>query len=451
MSKSANPATAKGGIGWYPWYVVFALTATYTFSFIDRQIISLLVGPIQEDLQITDFEISLLQGLAFGIFYTILGIPIGRLADRKSRRLIITIGIAVWSAMTIACGMARTYWQLFLARIGVGVGEATMSPAAYSIISDYFPKERLSTAISIYFAGVYLGSGLAFILGGWVISLVADMDSISLPLFGEVRAWQAAFIMVGLPGVFFAIWMRTIREPKRRDRITEHADDVGIGWDEVRAFISPRARVYVFIGLAFGFHALFGYGQSAWVPEFYVRVHGMARSDVAYTFGLITLVLATSGLIAGGLLSDKLEAHGRPDAKLLIAALGTSLMLPFAVLYPLVENTTLSFTLLGFTAFFGGFPYGVGAASLQVITPNEMRALVSAAFLFILNIVGLTMGPSSVAALTDFVFVDPMAVGKSLSITAAWSAPLTVILLLAIRKAYVAHAESAKKWMSGPG
>lgn len=438
-------ATARS-VGWYPWYVVFVLTATYTFSFIDRQIISLLVGPIQSDLGITDFEISLLQGLAFGLFYTFLGIPIGRMADRKSRRMIITVGISIWSLLTVACGLARNYWQLFLARLGVGVGEATLSPSAYSMISDYFPRNRLATAISIYFAGVYLGSGIAFILGGWVIDLVSGQSAVSLPLIGEVRAWQAAFILVGVPGAFFVLWLQTVREPPRRDRIYAGAEVPHAGWGDVWKFVRPRARAYILISLAFGIHGLLGYGQAAWVPEFYVRVHGMARADIAYYFGLITLVFGTAGLIFGGWVSDRMEAKGRKDAKLMTAAAGTTLLIPFVVAYPIVESTELSLLLLAFNALFAGIPYGVGAASLQVITPNEMRALVSAAFLFILNIVGLTFGSSSIAALTDFVFADPMAVGKSISITAAWSAPMVVLLLLLARRPFVRHADEAIAW-----
>ncbi|MGH8561818.1 MAG: MFS transporter, partial [Nevskiales bacterium] len=195
----------------YAWYVVAVLMVAYVFSFIDRQILNLLVGPIRRDLGISDTQMSLLMGFSFALFYTICGIPLGRLADSKSRRTIIAVGIFFWSIMTAACGTARHYWQFFLYRMGVGVGEATLSPSAYSLIADYFPREVRATAISVYSMGIYIGSGLAFLLGGLVIKFAGQAEVV-LPVVGATRPWQLIFFMLGIAGILFTFAMYTVRE-----------------------------------------------------------------------------------------------------------------------------------------------------------------------------------------------------------------------------------------------
>jgi MFS family permease len=198
------------------WVTVAILMVAYVLSFIDRQILNLLVGPIRRDLMISDTQMSLLMGLSFALFYTVCGIPLGRLADTKSRRGLIAIGVLFWSAATAACGMAKLYWQFLICRIGVGVGEAALSPAAYSLIADSFPAERRATAISVYSMGVYLGSGIAFLLGGLVIKFASAQGDVMLPVLGEVRPWQLIFLILGAAGVLFTLLMLAVREPARR-------------------------------------------------------------------------------------------------------------------------------------------------------------------------------------------------------------------------------------------
>ena len=188
----------------YAWYVVGVLTLCYVLSFVDRQILSLLVGPIKRDLRITDTRVGVLQGLAFAIFYTLAGLPIGRLVDTRNRRNLVMAGVAVWSVFTSACSAAGTFWSLFLARIGVGVGEATLNPSAFSLISDYFPRERLNTALSVYYVGVLVGSGLALTAGGTIVDAATRAGAIHLPLLGETAAWRLTFLAVGAPGLLFA-------------------------------------------------------------------------------------------------------------------------------------------------------------------------------------------------------------------------------------------------------
>ncbi|MBM3290992.1 MAG: MFS transporter, partial [Candidatus Hydrogenedentes bacterium] len=200
----------------YAWYVVGVLMLVYVLSFVDRQILSLIVDPVKKDLGVSDTMMGLLMGFSFALFYSILGVPFGWLADQRSRRSIIAVGVAVWSAMTAACVAAKAFWHLFMLRVGVGVGEAALSPAAYSLITDYFPRNRLATAISVYGMGIYIGSGMAFLLGGVVVRFTATSGDLVWPIIGEVRPWQLVFFVVGLPGLLVAALVYTIREPLRR-------------------------------------------------------------------------------------------------------------------------------------------------------------------------------------------------------------------------------------------
>ena len=199
------------------WIVVFILMLAYIFSFVDRYIINLLVEPMKRDMNLSDTQVSLLLGASFALFYSFLGIPLGRFADLYNRKKIIIGGIGLWSIMTALCGLTKNYGQLFLARMGVGIGEATLSPAAYSIISDYFSQKRLAMAISVYSLGIYLGSGLAYAGGGYLIQKLDKMENILLPLIGEIYAWQLIFIIVGLPGLLISLLVFLfVKEPVRQ-------------------------------------------------------------------------------------------------------------------------------------------------------------------------------------------------------------------------------------------
>lgn len=431
----------------YSWYVVGVLTVAYTLSFIDRQIINLLIGPIKADLGVSDFEISLLTGMAFAFFYTILGIPLGAMADRKNRKWIISIGLFLWSLMTMASGFAKNFGQLFLARMGVGVGEATLSPCAYSMISDYFPRDKLARAHSFYTMGIYLGSGLAFILGGWVISAIAEAPSVILPLVGEIRSWQAAFIIVGLPGILYLIFMVTIKEPKRRGLMsTQGAADIGV--KEGIAYVIQHKAAYLAIFFAIGLNSIQGYGAATWVPEFYVRVHDMNRADVAYIFGMLILLFQSTGVMAGGWMADWLQNRGHKDAKIRIAFYAALLGIPFQGSFGLVSDTNLSFALLAVGAFCTAIPYGVAASALQAIAPNEMRGKVIAIYFFIINMIGLGLGGTIIASFTDFVFMDEAKLGWSMAATAIVFLPIQAFILYKALNPFKALLEKAEKGYS---
>lgn len=400
---------------WYAWWVVGVLMLAYVSAFVDRQILALMVEPIKRDLNISDTRLSLLMGASFAVFYSILGFPIGRLADRRSRRGIIGWGIAAWSIMTALCGVARSYGQLFLARVGVGVGEAALSPPAFSLIADYFPRERLGTAIGVYSLGIYLGSGIALMLGGWVVGQVAGAAAWHLPLVGAVQPWQAVFIAIGLPGLLLALLIRTIREPAR-GATSGGVPVAPVPLGEVLAYVKRHRQAFLSHNLGFALIAMVNYGWAFWVPSFLTRVHGWTASYAGYLYGLWTVTFGVAGVVVGGYLGDVLGRRGYVDAKLRVGIIGAICQIGSTFLYlfapaPFVEAALIPST------FFASFGFGAAAAGIQEISPVPMRAQTSALYLFIVNLIGLGVGTYFVAALTDNVFRDERDVGKSLLVS----------------------------------
>ncbi len=405
----------------YAWYVVAVLVVAYTFSFIDRQILSLLVQPMKRDLGISDFEMSLLQGFAFAIFYTLIGLPIGRMVDNKNRIVIISVGILVWSLMTALCGIARGYWELFLYRMGVGVGEAALSPAAYSMLADYFRPERMGVALGVYGMGIYIGAGMALIIGAQVIAVVGAGGVITLPVIGEIFPWQMVFIAVGLPGIFIAAWMWTIKEPERRGHMRTEIDADGteklapLPFSEVVDYMWLNRLTLCTQNVCAAMAAMMAYGVAAWVPSFLLRTHGWSIVDAGVYYGTIVMVFGTAGVILGGWAGDKVTAMGKDNGRLLVMAGGCLAAAPFALSYPLVDNITLVLVLLAISTFFSTFAMAPAAAAVQELMPNQMRGFASAVLIFVINIIGLGLGPSAIAAMTDFYYGDEMMLRYSLA------------------------------------
>jgi MFS family permease len=423
------------------------LTLLYVFSYIDRTILTLLVAPIRADLQISDTEISLLHGFAFAIFYTLLGLPLGRLADSRHRISIISIGVAVWSIMTAITGFAKSFWQLFLARMGVGVGEAALSPAAYSVIADYFPPDKLSRAMSTYVMGTYLGMALAYIIGGGVVGALEGMPPFSLPFVGELAAWRMAFLVVGLPGIVLALLVWTVREPQRRGALRNQGKPVAsVPLRDLFAFITRHRRTYTAHFLGFGLLCLLINGMALWTPTFLIRVHGWSIGEAGIAYGAMIGIFGGSGVVAGGWVSDRLERRGVRGACLLAAAVGTSCAVVPTALMPLMPTDTLVLILMAPALFFGSFPFGLAVSALQQITPNQMRGQVSAIYLFFCNLLGIGCGPLVVALVTDYIFRDDAALGYSMSIVGGLSALAAAIVLFAGRRPYIFSLARARRW-----
>ncbi len=407
------------------------MTIAYMFSYIDRQIISLMVGPIREDLGISDSAFSLLVGLAFALFYTVLGIPIARLADARNRRNIIAIGIAFWSFATAACGLAKNFTQLFVARIAVGVGEAALSPAAYSMLADMFSPKKLGRAIGVYSSGVFIGIGLSFIIGAYLVTALEANGGLALPLFGHLKPWQATFVIVGAPGVLIALFMLTVREPKRSNMA---ADTMPVR--AVVGYAVRHRRVYLFHFFGFAMLTLMFNGIMAWAAEYFIRIHEIPRADIGPRLGILAAVFGGTGIVCGGMFSDFLAARGYVDAPIKAGLTGAILLLPFAVAAPLVDNPDVSLMLFAPLLFFVSFPFGPAAAGLQLITPHRMRAQMSAVYLFFVNLTGIGFGGTAVALMTDFVFHDDLKLHWSMASVAAIGGVLAILLLTLAQKPF---------------
>jgi MFS family permease len=428
------------------WVTVAILMVAYVLSFVDRQILNLLVEPIRRDLMISDTQMSLLMGLSFALFYTVCGIPLGRVADTRSRRGLIAVGILFWSAATAACGMAKMYWQFLLCRIGVGVGEAALSPAAYSLIADSFPAERRATAISVYSMGVYLGSGLAFLVGGLVIQFASAQGDVTLPVLGEVRPWQLIFLILGVAGVLFTLLMLAVKEPARRGA----GAGVAVPLSEVGRYIRANRRTVLLHNFGFAGLAFAGYGSAAWVPTFYIRTYGWDAGQVGIVYGCIVAVFGCLGIVFGGRLADWMAKRGRSDANMRVGLYAALAALPLVLLFPLMDSALWASVLLAPTVFCLSMPFGVAPAAIQEIMPNSMRGQASAIYLFVITLIGLGIGPTAVALVTDFVFADDNALRYSLLIVTTLAVLMSIILLAKSLKPYRESVTRLEQWAASP-
>ena len=367
-------------------YALSVLVVVYTFNFIDRQILSILMEPIKADLGLSDTQLGLLTGFAFALFYATLGIPIARLADKGNRRNLIAGALTIWSAMTAMSGLAQNFWHLLIARIGVGIGEAGCSPPAHSIISDYHPAEKRATALGIYSLGIPVGILFGFLAGGWL---------------NQFFGWRVAFFVVGVPGIILAILVKlSLREPIR-------------GMSEGRADTAPHPTVketFTFLWskrsfrhLAFGggLTAFVGYGVVTWVPSFLIRSYGMQTGEVGTYLGLILGIPGGIGIVLGGWMADR---YGSRDTRwyLWIVTVALLLGVPFSLGIYLTDSVGMALLFLCIPVLLGNFYQATTFSQTQGLVPLRMRAVAAAVLLFILNIIGLGAGPQAIGLLSDF-------------------------------------------------
>lgn len=366
-------------------YALSVLVVVYTFNFIDRQILSILLEPIKADLLLSDTQLGLLTGFLFALFYAVLGIPIARYADRGNRRNLIALALTIWSGMTALSGLAGNFWQLALARIGVGVGEAGCSPPAHSIIADYYPAHRRATALGIYSLGIPFGILFGFIAGGWM---------------NEFFGWRVAFFVVGIPGLLLAIIVRfSLREPPRgmAEGKTLDTDQPSV-METFKTLWSKRAFRHLSIGG--GLTAFVGYGVTTWFPSFMIRTHGMDTGEVGTYLGLILGIPGGIGIVLGGYLADR---YGSRDTRwfLWIVTVALLLSLPFAIAMYLVDDGYFALALMIIPVMLGNFYQATTFSQVQGLVGLRMRSVAAAVLLFILNIIGLGLGPLFVGTLSD--------------------------------------------------
>lgn len=394
------------------WCAVALLTLAYILSFIDRQILGLLITPIKGSLQLTDTQLGLLMGPAFAIFYVSLGWPIGWMADRFNRRNIIVAGVALWSIMTALCGLSRSFGQLFLSRIGVGVGEATLTPSALSLIGDMFPKGSRARATAIYMGGVQVGTGLAYLVGGKVSGMLSKAGTVDVPIFGAIEGWQAAFLAVGLPGLLVALAIMGIREPARLKAGDEPTEALSL-WAALR-YIGSRWTAYVPVGLGMCAVTTAAYA-GGWTAALFQRTWSWPIETMGFWLGVNYLVFGPLGAVVGGMISDAFIARGMSAPTYRACWIGIGFTSVAATLYPLMPSPELALALIACSIFGNAIGTGMGSASMVVMAPGIVRAQAVALYLMTINFLGLLIGPTMVGVLTDHVFTDKAGVGHAMA------------------------------------
>ena len=421
----------------YAWTVVAILVATAILSYTDRQVLSLLVDPIRADLGISDTQVSLLLGTAFAVVYGVAGIPLGYLADRTSRRNLIFCGVLVWTVGTLACGFSQSFGQLFAGRLVVGLGEAVLSPAAISLISDYFPPSRRGTAVACFLSGIAMGIGAAILIGGGVLHFVQLGALAGTPL-ATLAPWRLVLLLIGAPGLLWAVVILAIREPLRRvgDEPQRHvvvqpprrATDQPVastptmpasGWSRV-------APMYLVVAIA----SLVDNAVGAWAPTLLTREFHMDRAKVGMELGIMLTAAFGGGVLVGGWLADRAGVSGGWARKLLVCLIAGTLILPVA---GLVNAAHVTLVLLSIPAYFAlsGIVTACGFSAILDVVPNRSRGLAMSISFFLNVAVGGAVGPTAVALASDYVFGSEAGLGPAIAVTVAAAYGLAIVALLA--------------------
>jgi MFS family permease len=410
------------------WYVVFILTVASTLSFIDRQILNVMIGPIKRDLGgLSDTQISLIIGLAFSLVYSATTLPLARIADRYNRRNVIAAGIFSWSLMTALAGMASNFWQLFVARMGVGVGEASLGPATTSMLADYFEERRLPLAYGIVATAPFIGTGLASIVGGPLIDYLEGQPLMVLPLFGEMFSWQTVLVVVGLPGILLALITFTIAEPPRQGASADK--DEGYSYGELWQFCKSRKKYLSYHFIAYLCLSIQGFAFLTWIVEFFVRKHDWSRTEIGLTYGSIAFFIGILGSVWAGWYAGNMLARGRADAPMRLTMWGTIALGPLAVVMPLLDDAMWAIALIIPITFFMAMPPGLSNAALQAISPNRMRGQMIAVYLICVSFLSYLFAPLIIGVMNDYVFGREDAIDLSLSSLAAVNYVIAAICL----------------------
>lgn len=385
----------------YAWYVVAVLTLANVSANIDRGIMGFLIGPLQNDFKINDTQASYIGALAFSLFYAVLGIPIARWADRWNRRNIMGAGVATWSLFTALCATARSFGRLFFFRVGVGVGEASLQAPSVSLLADYFPRERLSRAMSVYSLGNFLGSGLAYLFGGLITQWALTASAPTLPVFGEIRPWQAVFVYIGLPGLLVAALFLTVREPPRRN-----VDQAGryLPLSALFKYVFANKLTYLTHGVGFAVSASVNFALAFWIPQFFVRTFQWDVAKSGKVQGILTMTLGVVGVLVGGRIADWFVSRGKVDGPLRVGIIASVGMLIFGTLFPLMPTPGLAVAALAVVNIFAALPWGAANAAAAEIAPTPLRAQGAALYFFLLSLISGTVGPTALALFTDKIF-----------------------------------------------
>jgi MFS family permease len=425
------------------WAIVLLLLCVYSLAYVDRQALSLAIEPIKRDLALNDTQVSLLIGLAFSLTYAIIGLPAGWLADRFSRSRLISAALILWSAMTGAFGLAGSFSLLFAARMGVGIGEAPLNGCAMPLISDLFPKARLGRALGVYMLGASIGAGLTGIVGGHFLPQIASAASVSFLGF-LVRPWQVMFLFLALLGLLVSLATFAIPEPTRHGRFQrDAAGATSVPFSEIVAHLRRHAFTYAAVIWPIAASAMMVFGASSWIPSFFIRSYGLSVAEAgSYVkiWGAISLVLGIAGVIGGGFLADYFVRRHR-DGYVRALTIGCAIALPGYGLFTLMPTPAASLAVFMLAPIGAGIMQSSSATSMMMLTPNRMRSQVAAVFFLIVTLIGSLIGPTLIAALTDFAFRDKASLRYSIAAVAIAGLGSSLMLLLSARTAHRASFE----------
>ena len=396
------------------WAMVSLLTIAYVVSFVDRYILGLLIGPIKADLGLSDLQIGMLMGPAFGVFYATMGLPLGLLADRSRRTWIVAAGIAVWSAATAFSGLAKNFAQMFVARLSVGIGEAALSPCAMSLISDSFPEDRRGKPIAMYSSAISVGSALAALLSAAVLTWAKASGDLAFPIVGTLAPWQIAFLTVGLPGLILAIPFLVLPEP-RRIALPQEGRPSHLG--HMLLHVGRNFTTYGSFVSVFCFMTIVAYSHG-WLAETFDRTYGWPVEKYALYNGLTLIVMGPLSVMFAGWLSDRYTQRGVKDAPMRIALLGLFLSTPLAIIAPLLDNGMHAFVVMASSNVGLAFISSVGVTALLQIVPARIRAQTVALYYMSISLSGLFLGPMLVGLFNDTIF-EPEGVRYSVALIPA--------------------------------
>ena len=400
----------------------------YTLSFMDRYLMNLLLEPVKRDLQLSDTQVSLLAGAGFALLYAFMAIPLGRLSDNTSRTKLVSAGIALWSITTATCGLAKGFVHLLVSRAAVGVGEATLSPSAYSLLSDSFPKKWLATAIGIYSSGIYFGAGLAYIVGGSLLKYFEAHGIYHFPFIGMVFSWQMVFFIFGVPGLLISLAFLFVEEPVRTYQKETQSFSAFID------FLRSDGKAFLILCTASAIFNITVYASGIWIPTFLTRIHHLPVSQVGAVTGTGIMLFSPLGVILGGRVADILSARAGATGRLTAIIIFVLLFIPASQLYLFTTSKQATLYALIPYALLVSASVAVTAALTQEIVPQQFKGTASACMLFSQNIIGMSVGSTSVALLNDYVFHDPISLGRSLGIVSFTSLSVSVALFIVCRR-----------------
>jgi len=430
MPDTGAPAAAQERAGFARWWMVAVLTSLSILSMVDRQIFALLMEPIRHELNLSSFEIGLLHGVAFAFFFAVFGLVFGWATDNFDRRRVVCIGVTIWSAASSACGVVTNFAQLAVARFAVGAGEASLGPAAFSMIADGFPRNRLSFALGVYGTGAIIGAAASLVLGGGLAAIIPP-EGLTLPLLGLTPQWRIIFLLTGVPGFILAFLILMVQEPARQARVIGTTDDD----NAAKAFVRSRWMFFTSYVTGVALLSAGGLGLLAWMASHLMRKFGLSLTEVGFMLGPIQLVPGLVGLLCSGMMSDWLYARGKHDAGPRILVVLASLQLIPAVIIALADTVWLDLLAVAVYMLCATGTASLGPSAVQLVTPSNFRGRVAAIYKLWTHTIGLTFGPALVGFLVTYVYGEGPTVGYGIATVILVLNPIAIVLFLVAMRA----------------